>query len=217
MAEQSRRAFTFRTLLASCVGAITVPSLARAMYFDRARKDPFLNRDDIDAAVKSYYQTYNCTKPYPHKFNEVFAKTQLRSLQFYMDKGMEKAYVEHYLTTMAPWLDRIKQQVAEAGPEKALEELFEKNPSAYQLFERIEVKPGERCFPCPYKELLGYCKKYLNTFTIQWEDVHKNWCIPTWAGCGERIGVPITVSPGEICSVSIKKPQAPAADSTANR
>ncbi len=206
MADVSRRTFGKRTLLLSCLTALSLPGTARA-FFDKVKKDTFLKRDDVGNALKSYYMTYDCTSPYPHKFNEVVTKQQMRSLQFYIDHNIEKEYIQHYLDTKKPWLQELRQLVEKEGAEKGLVSMFDDNPSAYQLFERIDAKPGQRTFPCPYKELLVQCKKYLKTFTIEWNDVCNKWCTPTWKGVAGQIGIDITVAPGETCSVTLNQPQ----------
>ena len=206
MTELSRRTFGKQTLLLSCVTALSLPGTAVA-FFDKVKKDTFLKRDDLGDAIKSFYMTYNCTTPYPHKFNEVLTKTQLRSLQFNIDKGIEKDYVQHYITTMVPILQRIKTMIEKEGPEKGLYGMFEGTTCSYQLFERINVTPGQRTFPCPYKELLGYCKKYLQTFSIEWEDVCSKWCTPVWTGFADKIGIKLSVQPGDTCTVKLLKPK----------
>ncbi|MFC1591078.1 hypothetical protein ACFL43_00990 [Thermodesulfobacteriota bacterium] len=188
-------AFSFLALL-------SMPAAAMA-FFDKVKKDAFLKRDDLGDAIKSYYMTYNCTSPYPHKFNEVITKAQLRSLQFFIDKGLEKKYVAHYITTMEPVLTRIQQAVQKDGEEKALSGMFEETSCSYQLFERITVTPGMRSFPCPYKELLVQCKKYLGTFTLAWNDVCTKLCTPVWTGFGDKIGVTLKVTPGETCTATL--------------
>ena len=82
------------------------------------QKNPFLQRDDLEAAIKSFYMTYDSTSPYPHKFNDVISKGQLECLEFIVSKELEKDYVEHYVTTMTPILQRVKQLVAKEGPIK---------------------------------------------------------------------------------------------------
>jgi hypothetical protein len=206
MTGLSRRTFGRQTLLLSCLTVLSLPGTAMA-FFDKVKKDAFLKRDDLGDAIKSLYMTYNCTTPYPHKFNEVLTKTQLRSLQFNIDKGIEKDYVSHYITTMEPLLQRIKKLAEKEGAEKALYSMFEGTSCSYQLFERINVTPGQRTFPCPYKELLGYCKKYLQTFTIEWEDVCSKWCTPVWSGFADRIGITLSVQPGETCTVKLANPK----------
>jgi len=210
MQQLTRRKFTDRSLkwggafsLFSLLGLPATVSASASAFFDKVKNDVFLKRDDIGNAVKSYYMTYDCTTPYPHKFNEVVGKAQLRSLQFYMDKGMAQAYVEHYMSTMDPVFEEIKQAVEKEGKKKALSSLFEDNSSAYQLFEHIKIKRNRRIFPCPYKELLEHCKTYLTAFTIEWNDVCNHLCIPMWTGVGDRIGVPLKVLPGETCTVKI--------------
>ena len=202
MEQMSRRTFGKQTMLFSALAAFSVPGKAVA-FLDQIEKKPFLKRDDIGYAMKSLYFTYDGTSKYLHKFNDVVGKTQLRSLQFHINNGLDKEYVEHYLTTMEPVLQKIKKMVATEGAEKGLTALFEDNPSAYQLFERINVSPGQRSFPCPYKDLLHYCEKYLKTFPMQWEEVCTRWCTPTWEGCAQGIGIKLSVHPGETCEVKL--------------
>jgi len=208
MTQLTRRDFGKNAFMLSFLTALGLPRAAHAAtasdFLDKVKKDPFINRDDIDYAIKSYYQTYNCTTPYPHKFNEVVTKWHLRSLQFSMDHKIQKERADHYITTMAPILKRVKMRVAEKGPDAALNGMFEGTSCSYQLFERIDVKPNERSFPCPYNYLLQQCKKYLGTFTINWEDVCGNWCIPVWNGFAKEIGVTLTIKTGETCNVKLK-------------
>ncbi len=191
-------------------GALTLltvlnfPGAARAFdYLGPLKKNKLLERDDLDDALKSLFMTYDSTRPYPHKFNETITKAQLRALEFYMLKGLEKEYAEHYITTMKPLLQRIKQWVEKEGPEKALTGMFEGTTCSYQLFERITIAPGERSFPCPYKGKIDDCKKWLGTFTINWEDVCSKWCTPTWSGFAKEIGIKLAIQPGEECRVKL--------------
>ena len=202
MTQVSRRTFGKQTVLFSAFAALSLPGQAMA-FLDKIEKKKFLYRDDIGYAMKSIFMTYDGTSKYLHKFNDVVSKTQLRSLQFHFNHGLEKEYVDHYIATMEPVLKRIKQKVAAEGTEKGLALLFEDNPSAYQLFERINVNPNERNFPCPYKDMLHICEKYLKTFPMQWEDVCSKWCTPTWKGVTEKIGITVSVHPGETCKVKL--------------
>jgi len=208
MTQLTRRDFGKNAFMLSFLTALGLPRAAHAAtagdFLDKVKNDPFIQRDDIQYAIKSYYQTYNCTTPYPHKFNEVITKWHLRSLQFCIDHKIEKDHVDHYVTTMAPILKRVKSRVGTNGPDAALTGMFEGTTCAYQLFESIDVKPGERTFPCPYKYLLEQCKKYLGTFTINWEDVCGKWCTPVWNGFAKEIGVSLTINTGETCSVKLK-------------
>ena len=208
MTQLTRRDFGKNAFMLSCLTALGLPRAAHAAtagdFLDKVKNDPFMQRDDIQYAIKSYYQTYNCTTPYPHKFNEVITKWHLRSLQFCIDHKIEKDHVDHYVATMTPILKRVKSRVGAKGPDAALNGMFEGTSCAYQLFEQIDVKPGERTFPCPYKYLLEQCKKYLGTFTLNWEDVCGKWCTPVWNGFAKEIGVAITIKTGETCSVKLK-------------
>ena len=208
MNQLSRRDFGKNAFMLSCLTALGLPRAAHAAtagdFLDKVKNDPFIQRDDIHYAIKSYYQTYNCTTPYPHKFNEVITKWHLRSLQFCIDHKIEKDHVDHYVATMAPILKRVQARVGTNGPDAALNGMFEGTTCAYQLFEHIDVKEGERTFPCPYKYLLEQCKQYLGTFTINWEDVCGKWCTPVWNGFAKEIGVALTINTGETCSVKLK-------------
>jgi len=168
------------------------------------KENPFLNRDDLQDALKSLYMTYDSTSPYPHKFNDVISKGQLECLEFIVSKGLEKEYAEHYITTMKPILLRVKQRVEKDGPDKALHGMFEGTTCSYQLMERIEVSQGERSFPCPYKPALENCKKWLpDRFFMEWKDICNRWCIPVWTGFAKVIGVKLAVQPGETCRVKL--------------
>jgi hypothetical protein len=168
------------------------------------KENPFLQRNDLQDALKSLYVTYDSTSPYPHKFNDVISKGQLECLEFIVSKGLDKEYAAHYVATMTPILLRVKQMVEKEGPDKALQGMFEGTTCSYQLMERIDVKQGERSFPCPYKQALENCKKWLpNRFVLEWKDVCSKLCIPTWTGFAKVIGVNIAVQPGETCIVKL--------------
>ncbi len=209
MLSMTRREFGRKTFIFSFLGAAVFPSTAQA-FFDKVQKDPFLNRTDIDAAIKAYYMTYDSTTPYNHKFNETITKHQLRSLQFYIINGLENDYVDHYLKLMDPVFNRIKDLAENQGAEKVLENMFENTSASYQLFERIDIQQGKRAMPCPYKQMLEYCKKYLSDekFSINWGDVCSKWCVPAWTGSAKKMGVEIEVKPGEMCVVELaEKPK----------
>jgi hypothetical protein len=202
MTDISRRLFTKKSVLLSCLAALAPATPAMAM-FDKVQKDAFLARDDLGDALKSLYMTYDATYPYDHKFNESLVKDQLRSLEFSVTKGINDKQIDHYIMTNEPILKRIKELVEKEGSEKALVELFDDEPCSYQLFENIAVKEGERSFPCPYKSNLENCIKWLKTFTIEWEDVCSKWCIPIWKRSADIIGIEIEVKTGETCSVCL--------------
>jgi hypothetical protein len=148
--------------------------------------------------------TYDSSAPYPHKFNDVISKGQLEYLELIVSKGLEKEYVEHYVTTLKPVLMRVKKMVKKAGPDKALHGMFEGTTCSYQLMERIDVKQGERSFPCPFNPALERCKKWLpGRFVLEWKDVCNKWCIPVWQGFANVIGVKIAIKTGETCVVKL--------------
>ena len=202
MAKITRRAFSKQTVLFSFLATAGFPGTAMA-FLDKIDKVEFLKRTDLGDAVKSLFMTYDGTSKYLHKFNDVIVKSQLRSLQFYILNNLEKDYVDHYLFTMEPLFQRIKTIVEDEGHEKGLFSMFEGTSRSYQVFERIGVKPGQRTLPCPYKEMLVHCKKYLHTFPIEWEEVCTKWCTPAWTGFANRIGIKISVEPGETCTVKL--------------
>ena len=207
----NRRDFTRKAFTWS--GALTLLSAATSLKAASAFSGPeivvptnkFLNRPDVIDALKSLYMTYDSTTPYPHKFNESISKHRLRALEFFTLKGMDKEYAEHYVATMKPLLLKIKETIEkEKNSEKALIALFDDNPQAFQLFERINVKPGERTFPCPYKGKIADCRYWLGTFTaIEWKDVCDRWCIPTWNGIAEILGIKLKIKPSDECSVKL--------------
>lgn len=211
MEKLNRRDFAKKALggggLLTLITAFNFPGVASAFSGPEivVPTNKFLNRPDLGDALKSLYMTYDSTTPYPHKFNETISKHQLRALEFFVSKNMDKEYAEHYVTTMKPVLLKIKEAVEkEKNPEKALVALFDDNPCAFQLFDHINVKPGERSFPCPYKGKLQDCKYWLGTFThIEWKDVCDRWCIPTWNGFAETLGIKIKIKPSDVCKVQL--------------
>ncbi|MBN2108498.1 MAG: hypothetical protein JW832_13820 [Deltaproteobacteria bacterium] len=228
MQNVTRRVFTKKSLLFSFAAAVGIPAIAAAAgppkgmtaagasaMLDKLKNNPFTNRTDLADAIKSLYMTYDTTSPYQHKFNEVLAKQQLRSLQFHLNNGTEKAYVQHSITTAEPLLKKMKALVEKEGGEQGLYSMFEGTSTSYQLFEHINVAPGRRSFPCPYRELLANCKKYLLTFSMDLSDVCTKYCTPLWTGIGETLGISLAVEPGDTCTVALtttdKKPEGGAA------
>ena len=205
MIELTRRIFGKRSLqYGGALSVLTVLNFPGASSAFQTRNDSvFLQRDDLQHALKSFYSTYDSTSPYPHIFSDVLTKYHLIALDFFIIKGVEKEYVEHYVETMQPLLRRIGKSVEQDGPEKGLEGMFEGTTCSYQLFEQINVKPGERSFPCPYKDILELCNKWLRTYNIEWNDVCSKWCTPTWTGFAETMGIKISVSTGDECRVKL--------------
>jgi hypothetical protein len=213
MTDLNRRNFAKQTATwgGAALTLLTVFNFPRAAWgagpgnpLQAIKENPFVQREDLSDALKSFYMTYDSTSPYPHKFNDVISKGQLETLEFFISKGLVKEYAEHYVATMAPVLQRVKQIVEKEGPDKGLWGMFEGTSCGYQLFERINVKPGERSFPCPYKTALENCKKWLpDRFTMEWQDVCNKWCIPTWTGFAQGMGIKIAIQTGEICTVKL--------------
>jgi len=158
---------------------------------------------DIAPAMRMIYQTYTDVMPYPHKFNDALLKAQLTSLDFAVRNNTWQEKAVHEAELLAPILEMIKGRKEEGGPDKGLYGMFEANSCNYQLFERIDIKDGERSFPCPYKEMLEIVS-VLGTFSIAWKDVCSKGCIPLWKEFAKRIGFELEYIPGEICTVKIK-------------
>jgi hypothetical protein len=206
MTELTRRAFGKHAL--ECGGALSVVAMFTSAASARTAGDPlkdnaFLQRDDLGYALKSLYTTYDSSQPYPHKFNDVLTKYHLIALDFFARKGLDKEYAQHYVESQERILRRIGKMAEKDGPDKGLYGMFEGTTCSYQLFERITIKPGERSFPCPYKGALEVYGRFLKTFSIEWKDVCDKWCTPTWVGFADRIGIKISVHPGEECRVKL--------------
>ena len=159
---------------------------------------------DMAPALQMLIQTYTDNMPYPHKFNDALLKAHITNLGFAVKHNLWQEHVDHEVYILGPILEMIKGWIPEKGPDKALYGMFEGNSCNYQLFEKIEVKEGERLFQCPYKEMLEVVS-VLGTNSITWDDVHNKWCIPLWKGFAEKIGIEIEVTPGETCRVALKK------------
>jgi len=163
---------------------------------------PNFKPDEIGKALNVLFKTYSHTMPYQHKFNDALIKAWLNCVDFAVSKGEQKEFVEHYITTMKPILQRGKAKMATLGNDAALMTMFEGTMCSVQLFEEITVKPNERSFSCPYKGILEVCKP-LKMFSIEWKDVCNNLCVPLYTGFGKEMGVEIKMTPGEICSARI--------------
>jgi hypothetical protein len=164
----------------------------------------FSQREDLADAIKELVKTYTDTKPYPHKFNDALVKMHLRNLDFCVRKGIWKERAEHYVWTLGVVVDRhIKKGVEMFGKDAFLWGNFERTSCSYQLYEHIDIKEGERSFPCPFKPILDQIQKGMGTYQITWDDVHNKWCIPVWAGFAKNVGVEVRVEPGETCRVKV--------------
>ena len=163
---------------------------------------PSFEPAEIGKAVNVLFKTYSKTIPYQHKFNDALIKSWLNSVDFAVKKGEQKEFIEHYIATMQPVLKMQKKKVDRLGREAALTCMFEGTMCSVQLFEEITIKPNERSFPCPYKDILELCRS-IKMFSIEWKDVCNTLCIPLYTGFGKALGVEIKMTPGEICSARI--------------
>ncbi len=155
-------------------------------------------------AIRMLFQTYTDVIPYPHKFNDALLKAHLNGINFAVNHNLWKEKAEYEAYILSPILEMISEWVKEKGSDFGLHGMFEATSCNYQLFEKIEVRDGERLLKCPYKEMLERVS-VLGTFTITWEDVHHKWCIPMWTAFAKKIGIDIEVIPGETCTVRLKK------------
>lgn len=164
----------------------------------------FSKRDDLEDAIKVLVKTYNNTQPYPHKFYDGLVKVHLRNLDFAVRKGLEKEHAEHYVYVLGPVIERhIKKAIPKLGKDILLWGMFERTSCSYQLYEYINIKEGERSFPCPFKEILEQIQK-MGTYVITWNDVCEKWCSPVWHGFAKKAGdIQIKIEPGEICKVKL--------------
>lgn len=202
----NRRDFS-RTLFAggvlSALSLITLPERADAWLDGN-----FSNREDLGDALKVIEKTYSDTDPYPHKFNDALSKLLLRDLDFAVRKGVEKEFVEDYVSRLGVLVNKhLKKGVDKFGDDIFLWAMFERTSCGYQLYEYIDIKKGKRSMPCPFKPMLNHLKQELGTFKIVWEDVCANWCTPTWNGFIKGAGltgrINIKVEPGDICTVRV--------------
>jgi hypothetical protein len=202
----NRRDFS-RTLFAggvlSALSLITLPERADAWLDGN-----FSNREDLGDALKVIEKTYSDTDPYPHKFNDALSKLLLRDLDFAVRKGVEKEFVEDYVSRLGVLVNKhLKKGVDKFGDDIFLWAMFERTSCGYQLYEYIDIKKGKRSMPCPFKPMLNHLAQELGTFKIVWEDVCANWCTPTWNGFIKGAGltgrINIKVEPGDICTVRV--------------
>jgi hypothetical protein len=198
----TRRDFAKQAVGAGAISVFALISLPPLAYAWMDGKLP--ERDDLGDAVKALIKTYSITDPYPLKFNDGLVKIHLQSLDFAVRKGLEKEHAEHFVYVLGPVFERhIKPAVQKLGKNIFLWGIFERTGCSYQLYEHINIKEGERSFPCPYKNILEYLNKEYGTYQIVWNDVCTKWCSLTWNGYAKVAGVEIKIEPGETCKVSV--------------
>jgi len=199
----TRRNFAKKVMGLGFLSSLTLMNLPQS---GRAWLDGgFSERDDLEDALKVLVKTYNSTEPYPHKFYDALVKVHLRNLDFAVRKGLEKEHAEHYVYVLGPVVERhIKKAIPKFGKDVLLWGMFERTSCSYQLYEYINIKEGERSFPCPFKEVLEQIQKGMGTYVITWNDVCQKWCSPVWHGFAKKAGdIKIKVEPGEICKVKL--------------
>ncbi len=199
-----RRGFSKKALSAGFLSALSVLSIPQAVsaWMDGT----FQQRDDLADAFKVLVKTYSHTDPYPHKFNDALVKLHLKDIDFYVGRGVDKKFVEHYVDVLGSLINiYIKKGIEKFGDKDIfLWGIFERTSCSYQLYEKIGIEKGERTFPCPYKSVLEYMRSSVGTYKIEWKDVCSKWCIPVWKGFAEYAGVEIDVATGEVCKVRVR-------------
>lgn len=198
----TRRDFAKKAAGAGAVSLFALMSLPSLAYSWMDGKVP--EREDLGDGLKALFKTYSITEPYPLKFNDGLVKIHLQSLDFAVRQGVEKEHAAHFVYVLGPVLERhIKPAVAKLGKNIFLWGIFERTSCSYQLYEHINIKEGERSFPCPYKNVLEYLNKDRGTYIIKWNDVCTKWCGLTWNGFAEVAGVKLKIKPGETCKVKV--------------
>ncbi len=198
----SRRNFAKKLLgigALSSLGVSIVPEAAMAWLDGK-----FSQREDLEDGIKVLVKTYSDTTPYPHKFNDALVKMHLRNLDFAVRKGIWKERAEHYVWTLGVVVDRhIIKGIEMFGKDAFLWGNFERTSCSYQLYEHIDIKVGERSFPCPFKPVLDQIQKGLGTYQITWDDVCNKWCTQVWSGFASNVDIKIKVEPGDTCRVRV--------------
>ena len=198
----TRRDFAKKAAGAGAISVFALMSLPQLAYAWMDGK--FYEREDLGDGLKELVKTYSTTDPYPLKFNDGLVKIHLQSLDFAVRKGVEKEHAEHFAYVLGPVFERhIKPAIQKLGKNIFLWGIFERTGCSYQLYEHINIKEGERTFPCPYKSILEYLNKEVGTYQIVWNDVCTKWCSLTWNGFAKVAGVQIKIEPGETCKVLV--------------
>jgi hypothetical protein len=198
----TRRAFAKQ---AAGIGGISVLALMNLPQLAYGWMDGKLaEREDLGDGLKALIKTYSTNEPYLLKFYDGLVKIHLQSLDFAVRKGVEKEHAEHFVYVLGPVFERhIKPAVQKLGKNIFLWGIFERTGCSYQLYEHINIKEGERSFPCPYKNIVEYLNKEVGTYQIVWNDVCTKWCSLTWNGYAKIAGVEIKIEPGETCRVAV--------------
>ena len=201
--KTSRRDFAKKAMGISFLSTLTMMNLPQPAlaWLD----GDFSKRDDLEDAFKVLKKTYSSSGHYPHKFNDALVKVHLRNLDFAVRKGLEKEHAQHYVDILGTLIEKyIVRAIPKCGNDVFLWGVFERTSCSYQLYEYIDIKEGERSFPCPYNYVLGKIQKSMGTYVITLEDVCQKWCSLVWHGFAEKAGgIPIKIEPGEICKVKL--------------
>ncbi len=181
------------------IALLTVPGVARAWMDGK-----WPQREDMGDGIKALIKTYSDTTPYPHKFSDALVKLHLRDIDFAVDRGVDKEFADHYVLTLGvPIARHIKPAIEKLGKDCFLWGIFERTSCSYQLYEHINVKKGERSFPCPYKPILDQILGKDVTYTITWKDVCEKWCSRIWNGFADTAGVKVKIKTGKTCKVKV--------------
>lgn len=148
----------------------------------------------LGQAVSLAIRTLKDSMPYQHEMNDALVKMHLNSVQFAKNKGLIREYVAHDVRTMMPTLQRVKETVDATGErEQALNGIFDRTSSFYQLCLDLEVAPGRRRFTFPFSHVLEISRR-IGQFDMTDAEVHEIWLRPRLLGYAQVLGVEIDVS-----------------------
>ncbi|GIW11094.1 MAG: hypothetical protein KatS3mg061_2151 [Dehalococcoidia bacterium] len=170
---------------------------------------------ELGWAVRALVRTLSDRTPYPHEFNDALVKSTLTHLEFCRQHGLVKEMQQHQVKTLEPVLRRVKMVMEKAGdPELALVGMFDRTACHYQLVKFTEVEPGVRRFPCPFRLVLEQGRR-IGQYHMELADVHEQWCVATWQGYADYLGVKLEISPCDGGMVEVRLAQPALASATA--
>jgi hypothetical protein len=157
--------------------------------------DGFEGREDeLGKAVALAIRTLKDGIPYQHEMNDALVKMHLNSLQFAKNKGLTAEYVAHDIADQRPALQQVRAEIERTGDrELALQAIFDRSSSLYQLCLDLQASPGRRSFTFPFTTVLTIARR-IGQFDLTDEEVHETWLKPRLLGYARELGVSIAVS-----------------------
>jgi len=151
--------------------------------------------DELGKAVALAIRTLKDAMPYQHEMNDALVKMHLNSLQFAKNKGLTAQYVEHDIASQRPALQKVRAEIERTGDrELALQGIFDRSSSLYQLCLDLKAEPGKRRFTFPFTTVLTIARR-IGQFDLTDEEVHETWLKPRLLGYARELGVELDVSP----------------------